>query len=129
MIDLEGLKAKMDTPEFQAILNAQVERWDWNDKVDENWSNKLGIYTKGNDQLLDEIIYKVINKYKSKPYQDRWYKSGIMPPTPLLFIIHDYISMNGEELGIQGVYRHRGWCSEVMMGQGTVVHVWKEKED
>lgn len=126
-LNLDKLKDFLDSPEGQKALNDQVKKWAWDDTVKRNWIIKLEDHTKGNDKLLDEIIYKVINKYNSDEYQNRWYKRHIMPLESLLFLIYDYIQLYGRETHPNSdIYHYRGWSAEIIHGQGSVCKVWKE---
>lgn len=57
--------------------------------INKNWILKFETLSEEDKNIL---VDKCVNKYSSDEYYDRWYKRGIEPPTPLLFLMYEYAS-------------------------------------
>jgi hypothetical protein len=93
-LDIEKLKAILATEEGQKeareffgryrreeeILNSQIERF----------------HQKYKDSISD-IIEKIVAKYESDKYKDRWYSRGIMPQEELYWFLLGYAKKYGRE--------------------------------
>lgn len=83
-----------------------------------------------------EFTEKVIKKYESNEYKDRWYRRGIIPPEDLLFFLFYYAEKYGRECDEQEWEKHGNdfttslfFCNDYyfnrMDGQGSVILVTK----
>ncbi len=83
------------------------------------------------------FIKKVINKYNSKEYKDRWYKRGIEPMEDLYWFLYDYATIYGREANGKEYdeYAHmftsnmfiieEGYAFMRVDGQGSHIDVFK----
>lgn len=72
----------------------------------------------------DEFIRKVIEKYASDAYKNRWWNRGIFPPNYLFDYVADFIYENGTEIGKtedgNPIYQYNHWRVDGIYGQGQV---------
>jgi hypothetical protein len=91
-------------------------------------------------ELFVEFLEKVIIKYNSKEYNDRWYNRGTEPPESLYFFLFNYAQKYGREcddaewakygnMFSGDLYFIHGYYFNIMHGQGTVIKVTKADKD
>ena len=86
------------------------------------------------------LISKVLKKYRSKEYRDKWYHRGIEPPESLLFFLNEYAKEYGKEVSGEelrefyekhnssfsvSLYRIEGYYIELLQGQGSAIRVFE----
>jgi len=88
-------------------------------------------------QNKSDFIEKVIKKYKSKEYENRWYKRNIEPPQNLYWFLYEYASTYGIEANDDEYkeYAHmftsniyiidEGYAFMRVDGQGSYIDVFK----
>lgn len=87
---------------------------------------------------LDYFIDKVITKYKSKKYKDRWYNRGLIPPEDLLYFLFEYSKKYGRECNDDEWNKYGnifssdllfcdGYYFNKMNGQGSIIKIIKQK--
>lgn len=92
---------------------------------------------------LDELIPKIIDKYNSNKYINRWYSRSIEPPEDLYWFLYEYANGYGDGLyepdpriyecmrkGFINDFTTSGfiignWFISRMDGQGSVIHIDK----
>lgn len=83
-------------------------------------------------------IQKVIDKYESKEYKDRWYNRGYFPPENLFWYIFDYAYKYGkcwrtlsEEVGpgFDSKFVFDNWKVLLYIGQGSIVKIYPLTEE
>lgn len=130
----EKIIEDLKTPEGEARMRAYFAELDKKDKMHESQLERCR--AKYTDEQLHNIILKIIEKYNSKKYQDRWYNRSIEPPEDLFFFLYDYAAKYGREatkkeykiysnMFSSGIYYIAGFYFNRMNGQGTVVKVMK----
>lgn len=100
-------------------------------------SSQLERFHKGiTNERFDNIIEKLLAKYSSNAYKDRWYKRGIEPPESLLYFLYDYAEKYGRESTKEedrrhantftsGLYMLGGWWFMLCVGQGSFIKIWR----
>lgn len=123
------IKEYFDSTEGQEHLKKIKERYEWLDKWKEEklaWFNSIG------PEKRAYYIQRVIDKYNSKSYKDRWYNKGCFPEEELYFWIFDYAYKYGKcwhaisnEVGpgYDSKFRFDNWIVILYNGQGSVVIV------
>lgn len=120
----EGIKSAMehfgDIQRRKQIEKTQLERF--HEKFKDNF---------------DFIVEKVLEKYESDEYRNKWFNLGFEPPEPLINFLYEYSNEYGrtcneeewEKYGNEFTadlnYIH-GWYFNLMIGQGSVIKVTKE---
>lgn len=82
----------------------------------------------------DVFINKVIKKYTSDEYIERWYKRSIEPECYLYSLIYEYGKKYGSRLPDEkdNPFPHTSYLIDdkyivrIMIGQGTVFDVWEK---
>lgn len=85
-----------------------------------------------------ELVDKILKKYDSKQYVDRWYGRGMEPPKDLLWYLEgvaetygrktneeEWDEMVNEFTGSISIYQNHAFM--VMYGQGAEVAVWRRE--
>lgn len=86
---------------------------------------------------LNSIIGKIVERYESEEYKERWYRRGIEPPDDLYWFLFEYASLYGRECSEAEWRKHSndfthqmfhcgGYFFNLMMGQGAAMVVTKE---
>lgn len=85
-----------------------------------------------NRNNFKEFVKKVIEKYNSDKYRDRWFKRNIEPPEDLYHFLFDYVAKYGRkcdhnewqkygnEFTVEMLY-HEGYYFSLLYGQGSPV--------
>ena len=122
---------KIDSDEISKYITSYLLKLDRRNKVKQKQLDRLH----ESDRFV-ELTKKVIQKYNSKAYKDRWYERHIEPPETLFYFLFDYAEKYGrsctdEEWRKYGnvfsvnMYFCEGFIFNKMNGQGTVVHVYE----
>jgi len=104
-------------------------------KTEEVLNNQLERFHKNNN--FKEFIEKVIIKYDSDNYKDRWYYKGIQPPEDLYWFLYEYAVKYGRECKkkewkkysnnfTSELYYINGYYFNRMDGQGSIIQVIKK---
>jgi len=83
------------------------------------------------------FLEKVIKKYESKSYQDRYWKRGLEPPNDLYFFIEDWVSKYGRNCSIKEwkkymtpfttrLFYFKGYYISRLDGQGSFIKIEKK---
>lgn len=127
--EFDKFKEFLESPQGQEMINRWQKEQEFLDKWKNNyleWFNSIG------PEKRAYYIQKVIDKYSSDAYQDRWYKQGCFPPEELYFWIYDYAYKYGkcwhaiaDEVGpgYDSKFRFDNWIVILYNGQGSVVIV------
>lgn len=86
---------------------------------------------------FEEFTEKVIAKYSSDEYKDRWYNRGIEPPENLYFFLFDYAKKYGRECKEAECQKYanpftsdmiycKGYYFNLAVGQGCFIEIIKE---
>ena len=94
-------------------------------------------YFSNNPNEFNKFVEKVINKYESDKYYDRWYSKGIEPPKDLYWFLFYYAEQygrkcNNSEWDTYGnmftgeLYYYNNYYFQIMHGQGSIIKILKE---
>lgn len=137
MIDFNEMREYLNSPEFvkafEKAAEEYSEKFEREDRILESQLERFHKYTN-----FEEILEKIINKYNSKEYKDRWYSRSIMPPETLFWFIYNYAEKYGraatrEEWDTYGnmftssLYYINGYIFNQMDGQGSIIKITKIK--
>lgn len=105
-------------------------------KEQDNLDGQLHRFHKDYSADFDTIVEKVIKKYESDEYKDRWYNRGIEPPCDLYWFLFYYAEKYGDECTPEGrywkeygnmftsaMYQINGYTFQRMDGQGSVIKI------
>ncbi len=93
---LDELKDKINSKSFKKILKKEqlIEK---NLKIIKN-NQVLNLRTRIKSNVdFEKIIEKVILKYNSSAYKEKWFKRSMEPPEDLLWLIFNYAEKYGRE--------------------------------
>lgn len=96
-VDINKLEELFDVEKFKEFLHEEAEREAQIEAVERRWMEKL------NKLSFDErkaLIEKVLDKYDSPAYKDRWFhhpKGPREPQEALLFFLLEYARVFGKE--------------------------------
>lgn len=139
----DALDAKLkwlDSEEGQKQAAEFTEKWFAKKEKAENiLASQIERFHKNYSSRFSELVDKVEKKYSSEEYRNRWYKRGIEPHEELLWFFYSYAQKYGREATrlewteysntfTSELYYCLGYFFNVMNGQGTVIHIIKEKE-
>lgn len=126
---VELLKKYLESEEGKRELEKYINREDFLDSLKDkylNWFNSIG------PERRSHYINKVINKYNSKEYQNRWYNKGCFPEEELYWLIYDYAYKYGkcwnaikEEAGpgFDKKFVFDDWKVILYSGQGFIIKI------
>ena len=88
-------------------------------------------------EKFNQIVEKIINKYQSSEYVERWYKRNIEPPESLLYFIINYSFKYGRECNAIEAEKYelwdwsnasfiKGWYFGMVYGQGVAAMYKKQ---
>lgn len=136
MIDIiEELKKKLDDPKYQEIIRKNLEH---NKFLTELKDEQLEWFDSIGPERRARYIQKVIDKYKSKKYKDRWFFRSTFPPQPLFDYIYDYAYKYGkcwnaipEEAGpgFDKKFVFDNWKVLLYTGQGYMIFIDKVTDE
>ena len=132
--NLENLFEYLDSEEGKIYTNNFFRKLN-NEKL--IYESQLERFNNKNN--FQEFILKVIKKYESKTYKDKWYKLSIEPPEFFYFFLYDYAEKYGRECNQEEyekygnmftsrMYYYDGYYFNLIHGQGSCVLIFKEKE-
>lgn len=98
--------------------------------IEEQQFERFHLATKYNE---DPFIEKVLKKYNSKAYKDRWYNRNIEPPETLLFFMYYYARKYCKECTLDKYVNHftvemyhiGSYVIQLMHGQGAAIRIDK----
>ena len=131
----EKFKKFIESPEGQEYFKKVKAQQEWED----SWKNeKLSWFDSIGPEKRSHYIQKVINKYTSDSYQDRWYNRGIFPEEELYCWLYDYAYKYGKcwnaiyseaGPGFDSKFLFDDWIIVCYCGQGTKYIVRKATEE
>lgn len=131
---LERLKLMLDSEEGKKLLDDFCNKLkDENDMLDyqlDRCFNRYGF-------KLNDLIDKIIDKYSSKEYRDRWYSKGFEPEESLYWFLFKYAKKYGNIADESEYYKYgncftsemhviNGYYIMRMDGQGSVIKIIKK---
>ena len=131
MFNIENLKEHLAKPEVQEAIKKFKEHQEFLDELKNEylaWFDSIGA------ERRNHYIQKVIKKYTSDSYKDRWYNRGIFPPEELYWWIYDYAykygkcwnpSTNEVGPGYAAKFVFDDWKVIRYDGQGSIVIISK----
>ena len=133
---IEELKALLATEEGMKACENYWENIRKKDEIHENQLDRFHLKFKGKKKFTN-IVEKIIKKYESKEYKDKWYKRGIEPPEDLYFFLLRYTEKYGKEGSKKDyekygtrftseLYYIHGFYFNLMNGQGSFVEISKK---
>lgn len=136
---LKNIREYMNSEEGEKSIKAFFEKQNSLAHINKYQVEKFYDKYKNN---IDEFTSKIIDKYSSKSYKDRWYNRGIEPPEDLYFFLYDIASKYGRKFTKSEynrtkkslyfthdhVYVLGSYCFEKINGQGTAIIVQKYDE-
>lgn len=93
---LEDLKRLLETPEGEERFNNWLKKNQISEMVENDQLERFNAKF-GDSASFDEIVTKIVNKYNSDKYRDKWYGIGIEPPEELYFFLFKYAQKYGRE--------------------------------
>lgn len=134
MLDYKTLAEK-----FKAYIETPIGKKEFQDYFDK-LNNEAIIHSNHIDRLHNdfyskELVNKIISKYKSDDYYNRWIKRSIEPPCDLFWLLFDHAKVYGEDSYhkvINGYfttesYDYDGFRYERLDGQGSVIIITELK--
>ena len=135
---LEKLKEFMESDEGKRAMDEWAEK-------NENQYNILvsqleRFHAKfGNITEFDNILTRIMNKYNSDFYRDKWYGIGIEPPENLYWFLFEYAKKYGRKctdgewekysnIFTSELYFVHGYFFNRMDGQGSIIKISKSDE-
>lgn len=123
MTMLEKLRAYLESDEGKEDARKYWEKINHKAQVDKNWINKFN-NLQDNDKEI--IIEKIITKYKSNQYIDKWYSKGCFPPEPFFYLLYKCAAEYGKCIDDDNeIYVFNGYSFEMINGQGTYINIEK----
>lgn len=135
MKQLDALRDFWETEEGKKSIEEFVQEFNNRKIIEERHVQVL--HDKFGDSI-DSIIEKIISKYESDKYKDRWYKRSIEPECMLYNVLYDYakflnsiasneqIEQYGSEVfGGDVAYILGSYFLQIIHGQGSAVIVVK----
>jgi hypothetical protein len=117
--DYERIRKWMDSPEGQEALERESEKIARAERVKKNCAKRIKAMPMAEQ---DKWMRRVIAKYASDGYKNRWYDRGIFPPEDLFYYIGDFIFNNGIFVGTasdgEPIYQYNHWRMDCKYGQG-----------
>ena len=132
MIDLDKLNEILESEDGKKSLETFLQKLSLEKATRSRQLIKF--HERGN---FVEFIEKVILKYNSKEYEDRWYSRSIMPPEDLYWFLYDYAKVYGRECNYEEWDKYtnsfssdllfcNGYYFNKMDGQGSVFKISKQ---
>lgn len=131
-MDLDNLKAWFDSDEGKKSISDYADKLRREDEImDKQFERFKRLINFG------EFTEKVILKYSSKKYRDRWYNRGIEPPESLYWFLFEYAERYGRKCSRKewntygnvfssSLYFCNGYYFNRMDGQGSVIKIIKK---
>lgn len=115
----------LNSEEGKASLKAYFDKLKFEDKLDNQWCEKFHNLSL---EERDEIIKKILSKYNSVEYKERWYLRGIIPPEDLMFMIYKYAVRFGKDSESNGMFDSDSHVFDnykvtLICGQGSFVRI------
>ena len=124
--------------ELEKYLNSEegkksIERFA--EKIENETKTKLNQLERFNSWgNFNEFIEKVITKYSSNKYRDKWYNKGIEPPEELYWFLFEFVKYYGRECNenewrkhanifTSELYYYDNYIFNRMDGQGSVIKI------
>ena len=127
--EVDKLKKFLETEEGKEL----IKRWQKKQEFLDKWKEeKLAWFDSIGPERRSHYIQKVIDKYSSKSYKDRWYDRGCFPQEELYFWIFEYAYKYGkcwralsEEIGpgYDSKFVFDNWKVILYNGQGSIVYI------
>lgn len=136
---LQKLKDLLDSEEGQKSIQEWVNKINNESLIKESQLERFHISKHTRDRFVfDLLIKKLIHKYDSDKYRDKWWKLGYEPPENLYWFIFHYAEKYGKELTdeeyelygnmfVTSGYKILNYAFVRMDGQGSVVKITKIK--
>jgi hypothetical protein len=126
----------INSDSFQKALDESVSKMI---KRQEIRISKIVKFYNKYDDIINELIDKVISKYNSEEYYFKETSIGYEPRTKLFWLIRDYFKEYGREcieeeyekygnMFTRDMYYYKGYIAHIMDGQGSVVNIFKVEE-
>lgn len=135
MLDLKKLQSKIDKA-LNEETNESLTKWlDKKRNKDKILSSQLErFHQKAN---FEEFVEKVINKYDSNEYVNRWLNRRIEPQEKLYWFLFVYVKKYGRRClhkewdkysneFTSELYYYKGYYFNQMNGQGSVIQIIKK---
>jgi hypothetical protein len=131
-IDLEKIKNWLDSEEGRKRVDDYFDKIYKKNEIQDSQFKRFNQF--GN---FEEVVEKVIKKYNSDKYRDRWYSRSIEPPESLFWFLFRYAEKYGRECNKKewrqygnmfssALFFCNGYYFNRMDGQGSVVQVTKK---
>lgn len=128
--DYERIRKWMDSPEGQEALERESEKIARAERVKKNFAKRIKAMPMAEQ---DKWVRRVIAKYASDGYKNRWYDRGIFPPEDLFYYIGDFIVWNGVKVGEtkdgEPIFQYNHWRMDCKCGQGQTHYNFEYMED
>lgn len=133
MINLKELDDFLESEEGKKAMDKFIEKLEIEKKIKDRQLKRFK--EKGG---LKQFTEKVIDKYNSDEYKNRWYKRGIMPPESLSWFLFEYAEEYGREctdkewaeygnMFTTSLFFIEGYYFNKMDGQGSIIKIIKSE--
>ena len=134
-MDIKKIKEFLDSEEGKKSLTEFFQKFIGNEEIETRQLERLN--ARGNFEVFTD---KVITKYSTLKYRDRWYNRGIEPPEELFWFLFNYAEKYGRECNKEewsqygnmftsALFFCNGYYFNKMVGQGSVINIIKENSN
>lgn len=134
-MDIEKLRAWLDTDEGKADLKKYFEECNGEDELTQNRYRRFEAWLEDND--FDKLMYRLILEHNDE-YQEKCYHNGCMPyPNNKLGFVLNYIGHNFEPINVSEldcdfaneIYQFRGYYIQHIHGQGVITKIYNKDDN
>jgi hypothetical protein len=134
-MDIEKLRAWLDTDEGKADLQKYIEECNGTDEFTQNRYRRFEAWLQTND--FDNLMYRLILEHGDE-YQEKCYHEGSMPyPNNKLQFLLNYIEHNFEPVSVREldtgfaneIYEFRGYYFQHIHGQGVITKIFNKDDN
>jgi hypothetical protein len=128
MIDIEKLKEILNSEEGLANAKAFFQKFEDEDAILES---QIKRFHEKFSFRFDEIVNKIILKYSTNEYYNRYMMRGLLPSEDLYFFLYEYVTKYGNRVEDESnpfsdcYYLLGDYKFQKMYAQGTVVLIDK----
>ena len=137
------MKLKSKMLEFLESEEGQKSLQEWANKINNEaaiLTSQLERFNKKFDHLFKEVVNKIVAKYDSDAYVNRWYNRHIEPPETLYWFLFEYAERYGHEATKEEYKKYGNMFTSAMFyihdfyfgrmdGQGSVMQIYERKDD
>lgn len=134
---LDSFEKHSQTPEYQARVKTWIDKMEWEEKIHQVHIDRFYNAIKFD---FGTAVQKILNKYDSKAYNDRYYKRGVEPHNSLFYLLYDIAEKYGRvftprEYAMQAespfyntTFALHGWAFNCVSGMGSFIQITKHDD-